>query len=117
MVPDFDAFMPHLDKFGDEDGKGLEVFHAWNNLFGPFGHKEITINDCNDALVYFLQEYDYHWASWDVNLKICTSRDCEGKNIIGYSRKAGFFDDKLTFLPKSGTPQIFFFFKPAAFDK
>lgn len=100
IVPDFDAQLPHLNSKDEEDSKGLVVFHAWNNLVPMFGHKEVTINDCNDELIYFLEEYDYHWMSWDVNLKICqNSRDCQGKNIIGYSRKAGLFDRAINIYP------------------
>ena len=106
LVPDFDAQMPHLDKAGNEDGKGLLVFHAWNNLVPAFGHKEVTINDCHDKLVYFLEEYDYHWMSWDVNLKICNSRACTGKHILGYSRKAGLFDRAIHIFPADNNGHI-----------
>ena len=108
MVPDFDAQLPGK-KIGvnkDDDGKGLFVFHAWQNLIPAFGHKELTVMDCNEQLLYFMQEYDYHFLSWDTNLKICNDRKCEGKNIIGYSRKAGLFNRDISIFPANAQGKI-----------
>jgi hypothetical protein len=101
IVPDFDGQLPgKVNQNGDDDHSGKFVFHAWNNLIPAFGHKELTVNDCNDNLKYFMKEYDYHFLSWDVNLQICTSKTkCEGSNIIGYSRKAGVFNRDIVIYP------------------
>ena len=114
-MADFDAKIPSI-KDDVEDDKGLVVFHAWSNLIPAFGHKEVTVNDCNDELMYFMQEYDYHFLSWDVNLKICQFADaklakdpvsnCEGKNVIGYSRKSGLFDRAIEIFPADDNGDI-----------